>query len=109
MIPRCRNIKRRPTHPGEAIQELVLNDMNMTQLELAEKLTELSNGKTKHSTMTKKLNEIVKGRRSMTAEMALLMGVATRIHPKIWLGLQTNLDLWLAQQSFSELPALSYA
>ena len=110
MIPRSRTVtKRRPTHPGEVIQELILNDMNMTQSELAERLADLSNGKTKHSTMLKKLNEVIRGRRAMTAEMALLLGAATNIHPKIWLGLQTTLDLWEAQSQFENLPAFSYA
>jgi len=43
-----------------------------------------------------RLNEIVKGKRGVTAETAVLFGALTRTDPRFWLHLQVDYDLWNA-------------
>lgn len=48
---------------------------------------------------TNRLNEIVVGKRGVTAETAILFGVLTGTDPRIWLHLQADHDLWNAMQT----------
>ena len=45
---------------------------------------------------TNRLNEIVAGKRAVTAETAVLMGTLSETDPRLWLGLQADHDLWPA-------------
>jgi addiction module HigA family antidote len=47
----------------------------------------------------KTINEIVNGKRGITAEMALRLGMFTRTSPEMWLNLQNAVDLWDAYNS----------
>ena len=80
--------KRKPTHPGEMLLEEFLNPMGLTQRQLAEHL-----GWTRA-----KLNEIVNGRRGLTAESALALADAFDMEAEFWLNLQIHWDLWHASQ-----------
>jgi len=42
------------------------------------------------------LNEIVLGKRAVTAETAVLMGELAKTNPRLWLHLQADYDLWHA-------------
>ena len=44
-----------------------------------------------------RINEIVKGKRGVTAETALLLGKAFGTSPQMWLNLQSNHDLGKAR------------
>ena len=80
---------RPPTHPGEMILEEFLAPLDMTQAELARRL-EVS---------YPRLNEIVKGRRSVTPDTALRLSRVLGMSPDFWLGLQQDWDLWHAMNS----------
>ncbi len=80
---------RPPTHPGEMILEEFLKPLDMTQTELARRL-EVS---------YPRLNEIVKGRRSVTPDTALRLARVLGMSPDFWLGLQQDWDLWHAMKS----------
>lgn len=80
---------RPPTHPGEMILEEFLNPLDMTQAELARRL----------DVSYPRLNEIVKGRRSVTPDTALRLAHVLGMSPDFWLGLQQDWDLWHAMKS----------
>ena len=74
---------KNPFHPGEILLEEFLEPMEMTQAAFAEKL-----GWTKA-----KLNELIKGKRGVTAESALDLADALKTSPKLWMNLQSTWDL----------------
>jgi antitoxin HigA-1 len=78
----------RPTHPGEFIREDILAEFSLTQAELADRL-----GVSRRS-----INQLVNGKRGVTADMALRLARFTNTSPQLWLNLQTAVDLWDAWQ-----------
>ena len=82
---------KKPFHPGEILLEEFLEPMGMTQVALAEKL----------SWTKAKLNELIKGKRGITAETALDLADALRTSPKLWMNLQATWDLSQAMKSRS--------
>ena len=79
---------RAPTHPGEMLLEEFLVPAGRTQADLARQL---------HKTPAA-INELVKGKRGVTAEMALLLAAALGTTAEFWLNLQMSWDLWHARQ-----------
>jgi len=94
-----KKINRKPSLPGEVLNELFLIPNGTTQIEFARGLSELTNGKIKVSTMKTKLSEVVKGKRAISAEFALLISELLGTNPKMWLNLQSSLDLWEARNN----------
>ena len=88
---------REPRHPGEILQRVFLEDMGITQSGLANHL------KWKPG----KINEIVNKKRGITAETALALADALKTTPEFWLNLQSNYDLWQAEQSHTKVAAIS--
>lgn len=88
---------RAPSHPGEILQRMFLDDIDITQSELANHL------KWKPG----KINEIVNKKRGITAETALALADALKTTPEFWLNLQSNYDLWMAGQSHIKVSAIS--
>ena len=84
MIPK----NREPTHPGEMLQEEFLSPMGLTQAELAKRM----------GVPVQRINTLIKGKRGMTAETALLLSEVLGTSPESWMSLQTNCDLWHAQR-----------
>ena len=76
-----KNLK--PVHPGEVLLEEFLKPMALTQSRLA-----LDVG-----VPSRRINEIVSGKRSITADTALRLGRYFRMSPQFWLGLQMDYDL----------------
>jgi antitoxin HigA-1 len=93
-----KEMTRRPSHPGEILKSLWLEELSMTQLELAGKLSKATKGKVKTSTMQTKLSEIIHGRRAMSAEFAVLLSKVLNTSPRMWMNLQVNLDIWEASR-----------
>ncbi len=81
-------MKRRPTTPGEMLLEEFLKPAGITQVALAAKM----------GVPIQRVNGIISGRRSVTAETAILLSRALRTTPELWLNLQVAVDLWDAQQ-----------
>ena len=73
----------RPTHPGIFVREDILEEFGLSQEMLAQRL-----GVSRRS-----INQLVNGRRSITADMALRLGQFTRTSPQLWLNLQAAVDL----------------
>ena len=80
---------RPPTHPGEMLLEEFVKPLDLTQTELA-RLLEVS---------YPRLNEIIKGRRSVTPDTALRLSRVLGMSADFWLGLQQDWDLWNAMKS----------
>ena len=72
-----------PFHPGEMLIEEFLKPLGMTQAAFARQL-----GWTKA-----RLNELIRGKRGITAESALDLAEALGTSPKLWMNLQATYDL----------------
>lgn len=79
---------RAPSTPGEILKELYLDGMGITQAELARHL----------GCAPTKISEIVNGKRSITPDMAIMLGEALGTEPDFWLRLQLSLDLYEAEK-----------
>lgn len=78
-----------PPHPGETILEDVLKPLNLSVNRLA-----------KHLGVTPaRLNEIVHGKRGITADTALRLARYLGTSAEFWAGLQMEYDLRIARQS----------
>jgi len=84
MLPKYRP----PTHPGEILLEEFLKPLNISQSALARHL----------GWPYARLNEIINGKRGVTAVSALDLGEALLTGPEFWLNLQRDLDLWHSKQ-----------
>lgn len=83
-----RDPKRKPAHPGEILIEDVLPALKMTQGELAKRL-----GVSRLS-----VSELLHGKRSLSADMAVRIGRLTNTTPESWLRMQAAVDLWTLEQ-----------
>jgi len=75
--------KMRPIHPGEVLNEEFLKPMGISQYRLAKDI----------SVPPRRINEIVHGRRAVTANTALRLGRYFKTTPRFWLNLQAHYDL----------------
>ena len=78
-----KNKKLPPIHPGEILMEEFLAPMGISQYRLAKDI----------SVPPRRINEIVHGKRSITADTALRLGRFFGMSPQFWLNLQTRHDL----------------
>jgi addiction module HigA family antidote len=78
-----------PIHPGEIIKEDVLRPLGMSVNRLALELR----------VPVSRLNEIVNGRRSITADTALRLGRYLGTSAQVWLNLQAAYELEVAERS----------
>ena len=74
---------KNPFHPGEILLEEFLEPKGGTQAAFADKI-----GWTKA-----RLNELIKGKRGITAAAALDLAEALGTSPKLWMNLQATFDL----------------
>jgi len=90
--------ERQPEHPGAILQRVWLDELGYSQSHFADLLVEKSPGKIKVSTMKTKLSELINGKRSMSADFAVLISLVLKTKPRMWMNLQTNLDIWEAER-----------
>jgi addiction module HigA family antidote len=95
MLPK----KRPPTHPGEMLLKDFLEPLNITQKKFAEHL----------GWTYARLNEIINGKRGVSAESALAFADALNIEPEFWLNLQRDWDLWHALKKHKGIKAIQKA
>ena len=77
------NQPKNPFHPGEILLEEFLEPADITQVAFAQRL-----GWTRA-----RLNEIIKGKRGITAEAALDLSATLGTSAKLWMNLQATYDL----------------
>jgi len=87
-----RQMQRRPTHPGEMLREDFLPDYGLTASGLASAI-----GVSRQS-----VNELLRGRRAVSPEMALRLGKLFGNSPEFWLNAQRAVDLWDAAQTIKK-------
>ena len=75
--------KDAPIHPGEILLEEFLKPMNISQYQLAKDIT----------VPARRINEIVLGKRSISANTALRLSRYFRLSERFWLNLQSSYDL----------------
>lgn len=75
-----------PVHPGEVLLEEFLKPMNLSQNRLALAI----------SVPARRINEIVLGKRSVSADTALRLARFFGTSAQFWLGLQSDYDLDVA-------------
>ena len=78
-----------PIHPGEILREDVLEPLNLSVNQLAKAL----------AVDTSRLNEIVRGRRGISADTALRLSRYLGSTPEFWLNLQKSYELRMARQA----------
>ncbi len=83
--------KLKPVHPGEVLLEEFLKPLGLSQNRLA-----LSIG-----VPPRRINEIVLGKRSISADTALRLGRYFDMSPQFWLGLQMDYDLDVAADALN--------
>lgn len=80
-----------PLHPGEVLSEEFLKPINISQNQLGRDL----------GVSPRRINEIVHGKRSITADTALRLAQYFGNSPQFWLGLQMDYDLDLETDRLS--------
>jgi addiction module HigA family antidote len=81
-----------PVHPGEVLMEDFLKPMGLSQNRLA-----LSIG-----VHPRRINEIVLGKRGITADTALRLAKFFGTSPDVWLGLQKDYELDVAMDELGD-------
>jgi addiction module HigA family antidote len=84
--------KLRSVHPGEVLLEEFLKPMNMSQNRLAINI----------GVPARRINEIVLGKRSITADTALRLARFFGTSAEFWLGLQAQYDLDVTAEALGE-------
>ena len=80
--------KIKPIHPGEHLAEF-LDDFGISQYRLAKDI----------QVSARRINEIVHGKRSITADTALRLGCYFGTSAQFWMNLQGNYDLETSRDS----------
>ena len=81
-----------PIHPGEILLEEFLRAMDISQNRLALDI----------GVPARRINEIVLGKRRITADTALRLGRYFGISPQFWMGLQMDYDLDVAEDKLEK-------
>lgn len=91
LLESLKNRKIRPSHPGEIILD-ILEDIEISQTQFAKML----------GVSRRTVNQIIRGHRPVTVDMAIRIGKALGNGPESWLNLQQKVDLWDALQKYEE-------
>ncbi len=75
--------KLAPIHPGEILMEEFLKPLGITQYRLAKDI----------NVPARRINEIVQGKRSISADTALRLSRYFNLSERFWLNLQARYDL----------------
>ena len=76
-----------PVHPGVYLREL-LEELGISQYRLAQDI----------GVPAMRISHVVRGRRPVTAELALRLGRYLRQSPRYWLNLQSRYDMDVAEE-----------
>ena len=84
--------KDNPVHPGEILEREFLGPRGISQTKLALLI----------NVPPRRINEIVHGKRRISADTALRLGLYFGTSPHFWLGLQTDYDLHIAEDKLRD-------
>jgi addiction module HigA family antidote len=79
-----------PIHPGEILMEEFLKPLGISQYKLAKDI----------HVPARRINEIVHGKRSITADTALRLSRYFNLSERFWLNLQARYDLEIEKDKF---------
>lgn len=85
---------RKPTSPGEILNEEFLIPLGLTQKKLANHI----------NCDLKVINRLVNEKTSVSAEMAIKLAATFNMTPEFWLNAQQALDIYNATANIDELP-----
>lgn len=77
-------LKRIPSHPGQILKEEFLDELNISQTELASAL----------GTTFRTINEIINEKRNISTEIAIKLSKFFRTSIELWLNLQNQYDIY---------------
>jgi addiction module HigA family antidote len=86
------NLKRKPTHPGEILNEEFLKPLEISQTELAEAL----------GTTFRTINELVNAKRNLSSEMCVKLAKYFGTSAELWFNLQNQYDIYVVSKSLSK-------
>lgn len=89
LVTRRLPMNRPPTHPGEMLLEEFLKPLGVSPAPFAVRL----------GIPLSRLNEIIRGKRGVTPDLALRLARVLGMSADFWLGLQQDWDLWHALRS----------
>ena len=75
-------------HPGEILLEEFIKPMGVTNARLASDI----------DVPTSRISEIVNGKRPITVDTAVRLGVYFKMEPRFWLNLQSEYDVRMAER-----------
>ena len=81
-----------PLHPGEVLLEEFIRPLGLSQHQLALSMR----------VSPQKINDIVRGKRGITADTALRLSIALGTSAEFWMGLQSDYDLETALDTFGD-------
>ena len=87
-----KNKKFAPIHPGEILPEEFLEPLDLSQYRLAKSI----------SVPPRRINEIVHGKRAITADTALRLGRFFDTTARFWINLRNRYDLELATDALGD-------
>lgn len=82
--------RMQPIHPGEHLAEF-LEDYGISQYRLAKNI----------QVPPRRINEIVHGKRAITADTALRLGRFFAMEPAFWMNLQSRYDMEVAEDALA--------
>ena len=80
-----------PVHPGVVLAEDFLKGKSISQYRLAKGI----------GVPPRRINEIVQGKRGITADTALRLGKFFGMEPQFWMNLQSHYDLEVAKDAIA--------
>lgn len=87
-MTKSRKAKRMPpVHPGEVLREDLLKELGISEYRLAKDI----------GVPPLRINQIVKGKRAITADTALRLGRYFRTSAEFWMNMQAHYDLEVAR------------
>ncbi len=84
--------KMPPVHPGEILLEDFMKPLGITQYRLAKEI----------NVYPRRINEIVHGKRAITADTALRLARFFATSAEVWMNLQAHYDLEVARDEIEE-------
>ena len=81
-----KNLK--PLHPGIVLHEIYMKEMGINQSQLAELI----------GCLPKRINEVVNGKRGISAQLAIELETALGTSAEMWVRMQADYDLSIARE-----------
>ncbi len=85
-----------PVHPGEVLLADFIEPLGLTRYRVAKAI----------GVPQRRVDEICSGKRAMTADTALRLGRFFSVEPQLWMNLQAQYELEIAERELANIPNL---